>query len=39
MTLQEIIIKIMLFFALFYGAIAITSIISKIIKKSNKDKE
>ncbi len=39
MTLQEIIIKILLFFALFYGAIAITTLISQVIKKSNKDKK
>jgi len=33
MTIMDIIIKILLFFAVFYGAIAITSFISKKIRK------
>jgi len=36
MTFQEIMIKILLFFALFYGAIAITSLISNQLRKKEK---
>jgi len=36
MTLMEIVIKIALFFAVFYGAIAITSFISKKLNKKEK---
>ena len=42
MSLMDIIIKILLFFGVFYGAIAITSFVSKKIrekKRLKKDKE
>jgi len=39
MTLQDIIIKMLLFFTLFYGAIAITAFISKKIREKSEDKE
>ena len=38
MTLIDIIIKILLFFGVFYGAIAITSIVSKKIREKDKKK-
>jgi len=38
MTLMEIIIKILLFFLVFYGAIMITAIASKKIRESQEDK-
>jgi len=37
MTLQEIIIKIALFFALFYGAVAITTFITRWLQESKKE--
>ena len=36
MSLQEIIIKILLFFGVFYGAIGITAIVSKKIREKKK---
>jgi len=42
MTLQDIILKILFFFAVFYGAVAITSLVSKkfnLAEKANKEKE
>jgi len=40
MSMMDIIIKILLFFGVFYGAIAITAFVSKKIReKENKDKE
>jgi hypothetical protein len=36
MSLQEIIIKILFFFAVFYGAIGITAFISKQIRENDK---
>ena len=38
MTLIDIIIKILLFFGVFYGAIAITSIVSKKIREKDKER-
>ena len=37
MTLQEIIIKILFFFGVFYGAIGITAFISKKIREKRED--
>jgi len=39
MTLTEIIIKILLFFTVFYGAIVISAFIGKKIREKNKSKE
>ena len=42
MTLQDIILKILFFFAVFYGAVAITSLVSKkfnLAEKANKDEK
>lgn len=39
MTLMDIIYKIALFFAIFYGAIGITSLISKKIREKQTTKE
>ena len=39
MSLQDIIIKILFFFAVFYGAIAITSFVSKKLNLAEKAKE
>jgi len=39
MTLQEIIIKILFFFGVFYGAIGITAFVSKKIREKNKDEK
>jgi uncharacterized protein YneF (UPF0154 family) len=39
MTLLDIIIKILLFFLVFYGAIIISSFISNKIRMSQNDKE
>jgi len=39
MTFQEIIIKILLFFGIFYGAIGVTAFISKKIRERNQEKE
>jgi hypothetical protein len=38
MTMTEIIIKILLFFGVFYGAIAITAVISKKIRERDNAK-
>jgi len=38
MTLMDIIIKIALFFAVFYGAIAITALLTKRLNKEKKPK-
>ena len=37
MTLQEVIIKILFFFGVFYGAIGITAFISKKIREKRED--
>ena len=37
MTLQEIIIKILFFFGVFYGAIGITAFISKKIREKKEE--
>jgi len=39
MSLMDIIIKILLFFGVFYGAIAITSLVSKKIRDKEKKKK
>ena len=39
MSLMDIIIKILLFFGVFYGAIAITSFVSKKIRDKEKKKD
>ena len=42
MTLQDIILKILFFFAVFYGAVAITTLVSKkfnLAEKANKDEK
>jgi hypothetical protein len=39
MNLQEIIIKILFFFAVFYGAIGITAFVSKKIREKDKEKK
>ena len=39
MSIQDIIIKILLFFAIFYGAIMLTSLISKKIRNLNEEKK
>jgi membrane-anchored glycerophosphoryl diester phosphodiesterase (GDPDase) len=39
MTVIDIVIKILLFFIIFYGAIMITAFLSKKIKKSQNDEE
>ena len=39
MTLQDIIIKIALFFLLFYGAIFITAVVAKKIRKGQEEQE
>jgi len=39
MTLTDIIIKVLLFFGVFYGAIGISSFIGKIIREKNDLKE
>ncbi len=39
MTLMDIIIKIALFFGLFYGAVALTALISNWIKRSKEKKK
>jgi len=39
MTITDIIVKILLFFSIFYGAIAISSIISKRIRKAQTKKD
>jgi len=38
MTIMDIIIKILLFFLVFYGAIMLTAIASKKIREANEDK-
>ncbi len=38
MSIEEILLKILLFFGVFYGAIAITAFISKKIHERDKDK-
>jgi len=39
MTLMDIIIKILLFFMVFYGAIMLTALVSKKIRTSQEEKE
>ena len=42
MTLQDIILKILFFFAVFYGAVAITTLVSKkfnLAEKANTDEK
>ena len=39
MTIVDIIVKILLFFIVFYGAIILTAVASKKIRESLKDKE
>jgi len=39
MTIMDIIIKILLFFIVFYGAIMLTAIASKKVRESQTDKE
>jgi len=39
MSLQEIIIKILLFFGVFYGAIGITAFVSKKIREKKEKEE
>lgn len=39
MTVLDIVIKILLFFLVFYGAIMITSLVSKKLRKSQNDKD
>jgi len=38
-TIVDIIVKILLFFIVFYGAIILTAVVSKKIRESLKDKE
>ena len=38
MSIEEILLKILLFFGVFYGAIAITAFISKKIRKKREGK-
>ena len=39
MTMMDIIIKILLFFIVFYGAIMLTAVASKKIREANEDKD
>ena len=39
MTLMDIIVKILLFFSVFYGAIAISSFVGKKIREKQEDKK
>ena len=39
MTLMDIIIKILLFFSVFYGAIAISAFLGKKIREKQEDKK